>query len=346
VIPAKRETAVLPQTEHGVTPPLRRSGASSTQTKPVRGTVLSRLGHAIGHLKRGTVLQRIRDEWRVRVKRRREAQWQRRMRTFEYMDIEIQPGVRLRLYSDSRLSADIFAGDFELREREFLNAFLRPGDVFVDVGANVGVFALIAARRVGHMGRVYAFEPCQRAFERLTTNVRLNSFRNIRCHRTALSSRKEWRDIHVSLDGFDAWNSFAQPIAGNSFARERVQCITWDSFATEDPEAGRVTLMKIDVEGWEGHVLEGASETLSRDDAPLLLLEFSDATCQPPYSCKALYGTLQGFGYRIFTYDPDRRRLVPDPLRDSYGYVNLIASKRPVDAVCRLRARHLRSGHG
>ena len=61
----------------------------------------------------------------------------------------LQPGLKIRLYGDSELCRLIYLGSFETAERDFVKRFLRPGDLFVDVGANIGLFTLIAAARVG-----------------------------------------------------------------------------------------------------------------------------------------------------------------------------------------------------
>jgi hypothetical protein len=97
-------------------------------------------------------------------------------------------------------------------------------------------------------------------------------------------------------------------------------------------------MMKIDVEGWETRVLEGARETFSRDDAPLLQVEFTEAaSTSAGSSCESLYRLLENLGYRMFGYDSSRRELIHDPLRESYPYVNLIAAKTPEEANSRLR---------
>jgi len=94
--------------------------------------------------------------------------------------------------------------------------------------------------------------------------------------------------------------------------------------------AGAVTMMKIDVEGWENRVLAGGSESLSRPDAPVLQVEFTDAAARSAgSSCRELYGMLESMGYRMFVFDPARRVLVADPIRESYPYANLIAAKEP-----------------
>jgi FkbM family methyltransferase len=246
----------------------------------------------------------------------------------------------MRLHFDSELARLVYCDDFETRERRFVSAFLRPGDVFVDIGANIGLFSLIAANRVGDSGMVYAFEPARKTFHRLHENVKLNNFCNVQCFQLALSDEFGEFPFYASEDGFDAWNSIAHPIEGKSFSREFVQCMTWDHFARLHHLIGEVTMMKIDVEGWETRVLSGGYEVLCRGDAPLLQIEFTEeAAASAGSSCKDLYRTLEGFGYSMFCYDPRTRKLVHDPLREKYPYVNLIATKKTEEASVRIRER-------
>jgi FkbM family methyltransferase len=257
----------------------------------------------------------------------------------ECVEIHLQQDVRLRLYADDELSRLIYCEDFEWQERGFLNGFLRPSDVFVDVGANLGLFTVLAARRVGPGGRVLAFEPSPRAFRRLQENVALNGFTNVACHRVALSDRGGQATLTVSADGHEAWSSLARPAKGAAFAAETVPTAAWDDFTREHGLLGRVALMKIDVEGWESRVLAGAREALRRPDAPVLQVELTDAVSRAAgSSCARVYGMLEGLGYQLFTFDGLARRLVPDPLREEYPYLNLIAAKRPADVAARLAA--------
>ena len=205
----------------------------------------------------------------------------------------------MRLYPDDKLSELIYCDDFERQERDFLKAFLRPGDFFVDVGANIGLFTLIAAKYVGDRGRVYAFEPCLKTYRYLLANVRLNGFKNVSPYKAALSDETVERHMTVSLDGYDAWNSLAKPIDGTNFSTETVSCVTWDNFAGEHDLNGRVTMMKIDVEGWENRVLAGGYQNLSRADAPVLQVEFTQRAAESAgSSCTALYEALERFGYQ------------------------------------------------
>jgi FkbM family methyltransferase len=299
-----------------------------------------RYRRVLKHLCNGTLSRRLQWERLKHVKLKRSNWWNSQIGKREYVETKIQHGVRVRLHFDSCLSQKIFRGDFEWRERQFLNDFLRPGDVFLDVGANIGLFTLIAAHRVGTSGRVFAFEPVPKTYQRLISNIELNHFENVSCHQLALSDIVGRLDMNISLDGFDAWNSLAQPTAGNSFTVETVDCVSLDAFAQKHKLFGRVTMMKIDVEGWESRVLSAGFELLSRSDAPLLQIEFNDQNCRSAgSSCQKLYYLLDKLGYKPFVYDAMSKTVIPETLRENHQGLNLIASKQPHVLFHRLASR-------
>lgn len=259
----------------------------------------------------------LRDQW-----------WKRHTGTQRSFVFPIEAGVKVRLYLDSELSRQIYYKHFEYIERDFLNRFLRPGDIFVDVGANIGLFSLLAAKRIGKGGQVHSFEPTPETMARLKDNVQLNDLANVQCHPLALSDRAETLKLTRSTDGYDAWNSLAQPDRGETFTSQMVETTTWDDFAETHGLVGRVTMMKIDVEGWETFVLNGARQTLSRPDAPLLQVEFANnAAHSAGSSCEELYHYLEHLGYQMFTFSPEANRLEPDALRPAYVSANLYAVK-------------------
>ena len=95
--------------------------------------------------------------------------------------------------------------------------------------------------------------------------------------------------------------------------------------------------MKIDVEGWESYVLQGGAKSLGGPDAPLLQVEFTeDAAKAAGCSCQALYRMLSELGFEMFTFDASSNALAPDPMRDRYPYVNLLATKNPESINARL----------
>lgn len=252
----------------------------------------------------------------------------------------IQPDLKMRLYGGDELSHLIYCRHFEIKEREFLNSFLRDRDIFIDVGSNLGLFTLIASRKIGPTGRAFAFEPSPLTFARLEENVQLNGLANVHCVNAALSDHSGVDDFTQSEDGFAAWNSFAAPTRGEHLSTVPVKVITWDEFAKQQGLVGRVTMMKIDVEGWESRVIQGARLCLSRDDAPLLQVEFTDEAAQAAgTSCGALYAALEGLGYKMYSYDPETRGIISEPLRKQYPYANLLAVKNLEFLNSRLQRR-------
>jgi hypothetical protein len=157
----------------------------------------------------------------------------------------------------------------------------------------------------------------------------------------ALSDREGMAEMNVSTNGFDAQNSLSQPTVEGTFVAETVSCTTWDSFVEEHNLAGRVTMIKIDVEGWESRVLHGAQKVLSRADAPVLQVEFFDQTSQSAgSSCNELYCLLEELGYQVYVYDAESKKIVRDPLRPSYqSPINLFAAKYGDQVEARLESR-------
>src|SRR5579871_3144648 len=121
-----------------------------------------------------TLIRNCRFRNRSRRLRRRNAHWKQLVQDNVTFDLELRAGVQLRVYPDSELCRLIYLGGYESIERDFVSRYLRPGDVFVDVGANVGLYTVLASKMVGDTGSVHSFEPCSKTFRRLEENVRLN----------------------------------------------------------------------------------------------------------------------------------------------------------------------------
>ena len=270
---------------------------------------------------------------------RRSARWEKIRNTPEAIVTDVSPGVKMQLYGDSKLCEMLYFGGFEAETREFFDAFLRPGDTFIDIGANVGLYTLAAAHQVGAGGHVHAFEPCSRTFERLRENVRLNGLTNISCHRLALSHEDAQAQLHMVNGGFDAWNSLGTPYMGETAGSETVQTAKLDTFARKHGLAGRKCAVKIDVEGWEAHVLRGGQEFLSTADAPVLCVEFTEEAARlAGTSCRALYEALERLGYGLYSVGSTAAEIVPFALPDPFPNVNLLAAKDLAAVHARLDA--------
>lgn len=142
----------------------------------------------------------------------------------------------------------------------------REGDWVIDVGANVGRYACYMARLVGPRGRVLAFEPVLATFCVLAENVRQSGASNVTLFNIALSSRDLVLNMSVPVDPDTGLSNYYQARISESGAP--VFCLKLDSFSI--PHA--VRLIKIDAEGHDLEVLEGAEQTIQRD-RPVVIVE-------------------------------------------------------------------------
>ena len=249
-------------------------------------------------------------------------------------------GVRIRCYSDSFLSQLIYTEVFENTELEFVRHYLRRGDVFVDIGANIGLFTVIAAHVVKESGQVFAIEPVESTFLRLCENLKLNRFANVVALRLAIGHETGTMQMQTSLEGFDAFNTFGVPSRGDKFMPVNVKVSTLDQLVEEHSLMRSATLIKIDVEGWELRVVEGGRSLFESLDAPTLLVEFTDENAKGAGSnCHELYRYIESFGYSFYVYDSDSCQLIPDPMRSSYPYANLVACKNKAMVEERVQSR-------
>ncbi len=241
----------------------------------------------------------------------------------------IAPGLQMMFHKESKLSFEIFKG-FEEDELDFLQRYLKPGGCFIDVGANVGLFSLYAAKSLGPNGRIMAFEPSSNTANKFRKNLELNKITGVEIVQKGLSFEPGRLKLMVAEEGYDAFNSFAAPSMGGTAATEEVEVTTLDAFAAEKSlRPAEVDLMKIDVEGWELSVLKGGRDFFTSPDAPVLLVEFTETNARNAgTSCAELSAYLtRELGYKLYRYVPESKLLKEETPGQSYPYINLIASK-------------------
>lgn len=255
------------------------------------------------------------------------------MLQIESVDVFLKSKLKIRLYTDSLLSKFIYFNIFENDEIKFTTRFLKKDDVFIDIGSNIGLFSLYASPIVGINGKVICFEPSNITFKRLQENITLNNLQNINAINRAISNTNGQTNLQLASDGYDAWNSLAKPSRGEVLHTEIIDCITFDTFIETCENLQKISLIKIDVEGWEIPVLQGGKDFFMQKNAPTILIEFTDENAKNAgYSCKELYNVLLSYGYTLFSYNANTNELIQEELRSEYPYVNLIASKN-IDLV-------------
>lgn len=201
-------------------------------------------------------------------------------------------GITFELDLSEVIDASLYySGTFEPQAELIIRKYLRPGDIAVDVGANVGYHALPMAKLVGPEGRVTAIEPTQAAYAKLQRNLALNSFSNLETLKVALSDR-ETGETELAIE-----SSYRLDGIPNSKA-ETVQVTTLDrileNFTT-------LNFLKIDVDGFEGKVFRGGSESIRRL-RPVIFFEVMPAAMRRQGdSPTELLQSLASLGYCIQT---------------------------------------------
>ena len=200
-------------------------------------------------------------------------------------------GMRMRVFWTDWVGMAICArGYHEPATVRVIEHFLRPGAVFVDVGANVGQYTLLAA---GLAAEVHSFEPDPLTFRLLRHNVLTNGLTNVRLNACALAEDCNPRVLYSGRADNSGGSSLGGPRGGvTSWA---VACQHLDLYVHRSGIA-RVDLLKLDVEGAELSVLRGAKTVLSAS-SPHIVLEFG---LENQGLCSELAGFLVGLGYRLF----------------------------------------------
>jgi len=221
---------------------------------------------------------------------------------FVPLPVDVSVGdVKLRVFLKDNNSEKKFVfmpWRFDRRERERIAAVLPPDGVFVDVGANVGIYSLWAAHHLGPQGRVFSFEPNPGTFERLRFNVEANAAGNPEWPRVELLNlgvSDQAQELELALDPRNLGGaSLSATLAKNRTQTVRVQCRPLLDVLSER-NVPRVHALKIDVEGYEDVALTGFLQQAPRELLPgLLIVENSPRLWRTDFR-----GTIEKAGYRL-----------------------------------------------
>lgn len=250
-------------------------------------------------------------------------QWNNLFNGKDFFEYNLYDYAKINLYKDSVLSRLIW-NKFEKDETDYMCKVLKKGDVFIDVGSNIGLFSLIASKIVGDKGKVICFEPSPLTYTRLKENVTINNFNNLDVRNLGLSDSIGELTFYVSNNGYDAWNSFS-PSADNKLELSIKVPVSTLDFELNEIDKSKIKLVKIDVEGWEKFVLQGAKDFLINFN-PIVMVEFTEQnTFNSGYPVHEIYDLMSSYGY--IWYRLQKGELVLEEKKLYYPYDNLVAIK-------------------
>ena len=196
-------------------------------------------------------------------------------------------------------------GERFIAERALVESLLSPGMTFVDVGANIGYYMLLAQRSVGKRGMIICIEPDEANLRELSRQIKGNDLTNVVVLPVAAGAEDREARLEPGIN--------ARVRADGSGTGE-VRLRRLDSLLDAP-----VDVLKIDVEGYEGHVLDGAAELLRRW-RPALFLEVHPQLLDGPYSVESVLGVVLGLG----------------------GTIEVYTDARPTSTLAKVKARYVR----
>ncbi|MCG3132477.1 MAG: hypothetical protein FLDDKLPJ_03327 [Phycisphaerae bacterium] len=217
-------------------------------------------------------------------------------------------------------------------ERCWLDQQLSPGDAVLDIGANVGYFTASFAHRVGPEGKVFAFEPEPENYALLCSTIERNGHGNVCTVQSAVGERSS--KVYLERDGLSAETPFVTSSPTEDAVRVTQTSI--DDFFDVLPQ--RLSLVKIDVEGRELHVLRGMKRLLATCPRVRLFIEFAPKLLKRAGTDpRVLFGFLADNHFSIFEFVADCGTVFKVQIEDllkryphnSDGYTNLWCRKAP-----------------
>jgi FkbM family methyltransferase len=218
-------------------------------------------------------------------------------------------------------------GIYEEFETGLFMQMLAPGMVVVDIGANIGHYTLIAARIVGDTGRVFAFEPDPHNYGLLVKNIEMNGFSNVTAVNKAVS--KEPGTITLYLDKYNlGGHSFSQENVLISAGEVSVETTSLDDFLATEGAAARVDLIKMDTQGAEGFIIEGAQRVLEENEPVMFMELWPFGLRNAGYDPATLIVNLEKLGYKFKVIDRDGEEA---PESDAGAVIEMCASMKSDD---------------
>lgn len=215
-------------------------------------------------------------------------------------------------------TGNIYTGLVEFNDMSFVLHSLRPGDTFVDVGANIGTYTILAAKNAG--AHVISFEPIPSTFEKLRRNVTANEVNEIvDLRRYGVSDQAG--TLHFT-NSIDAMNH----VLRDHEVANRTDVAEVPTDALDELLKGhQPALMKIDVEGFEWPVLTGAGSVLASPSLKALIIELNGTGSHFGYDENKIHELLLSHGFVPYSYEPFSRQLKVEP--GYYGHDNTIYIK-------------------
>jgi len=229
------------------------------------------------------------------------------------MAVRLPKGITIRLYPWGQIAESISIYGFERTELALTASLLKEGMNVIDIGANIGLYSLLASQLVGSSGHIWSFEPSSQTYAHLLMNLSLNSCDSVTAIQSALCDRSDGKillkrssgcsDAERYVDLYPNHPSGGHEPMADPGDDELVDVTSLDSYARRHLGGKRIDFVKIDVEGCEYAVLQGAVATLEANPGVVILFECSWQGCQwAGRKTDDVFALLESHGFSLFCW--------------------------------------------
>lgn len=215
-------------------------------------------------------------------------------------------------------------GTYEDEIGKLIKISLTAGDTAIDIGGNIGLQSLRMSACVGATGKVFVFEPLNYLQEKFQKNMSLNKANNVTLFPFALSDQQNELDLAINKN---QWNQGTFSLNSNTTGNDKQRVVV--KVADDMPEiqsANNISLIKIDVEGFEYHVLRGLKQTLQKHK-PRIIFEYdTNYWAQTGQSITDCYEFLLSLNYSLYQISVVSCQLINSPNQIESGNLFCIAN--------------------
>jgi FkbM family methyltransferase len=220
----------------------------------------------------------------------------------------------------------ILDGAREQKSSEIMQKFIRPDDVILELGANIGYYVLLESKVLSDKGYIYAVEPAPENVELLKKNIHLNDVKNMEVFNLAISDKKGTARLYMGR----ACNLHSLINNGQDAQYVEVKTDTVDGFLGGKKP---VTFLRMDIEGYETQVIEGMKKTLASPDIKRLFVEIHPHRVSLE-KMQGLLRKLKDYGFETaycVSHDKFQRSVLGQTRVEQPGLLDLAADKRLVE---------------
>ncbi len=229
-------------------------------------------------------------------------------------------GITIDLFPQGQIAELLYTSKFEYPELEMVIRYLKPGMNVIDIGANIGLYSIVASKLIERSGQILAFEPSCETNRRLLANLSLNNVSNIKVEKIALADVIDteltlkrdpgYRDGDRYLSTRKKENDCVDSAPNDLGDTETVKVTTLDHYAFEANNLKlRFDFLKMDIEGGEFSVFKGARKILLDNPDILLMFECTPQGCKcNGHTVVDVFEYLRTLDFNIFCWDHIRKR--------------------------------------